>query len=363
VQPRRALGQPATQKLRAAASGLPTTRKLTHEKGHPETPVLRDGYSVSRQGLLCDVMSPPLVRYHCRDRLAPGSKSTEGWVNPAARASRIRELTIPIETNPSLRFWRVAFWGTVTFVLFSVSFWTCFRVFTSFLVETRAEAAAILPGPFLPSVISGVLALLCVMLALLALWKLQLRREAAQARYRFASHKGNAELSIRLFSLVVLLAIGLCVPKTSHMTTCRCCLFTVRDACNGRETGKPHAQREPLQLSPRGSYDFDSFGGRYSGIYPPGQKFEFDKFALDDVPAVRTQFGWPVRSITRDVVPGASEWHVVFEDYAAATLLFWFLGWLCTQPMIGFAKWLFTSGDRSRRTACEPAGTFPEANS
>src|ERR1041385_8012772 len=99
-----------------------------------------------------------------------------------------------METNPSLRFWRVALWGTVTFVLFSVSFWNCFRVFTSFLVEMRPEPAAILPGPFLPSVISGVLALFCVMLVLFALWKLQLRREAAQARHLFASHKGNGEL-------------------------------------------------------------------------------------------------------------------------------------------------------------------------
>jgi hypothetical protein len=124
----------------------------------------------------------------------------------------------------------------------------------------------------------------------------------------------------------------------------------VKEACNGKEPGKPHAQRGPLQLSARGFYDLDSFGGRYSGIPPVQvaivkvQKFELDKFALDDVPAVRTQFGWPVRSITRDVVPGASEWHVVFEDYAA-TFLFWFLAWLCTVAMIGFG-----SGSSLRRS-------------
>jgi site-specific recombinase XerD len=45
-----------------------------------------------------------------------------------------------METKLSLRFWRVALWGTITFLLFSVSFWTCFRVFTSFLVEKRTIA-------------------------------------------------------------------------------------------------------------------------------------------------------------------------------------------------------------------------------
>jgi hypothetical protein len=275
-----------------------------------------------------------------------------------------------METKLSLRFWRVALWGTITFLLFSVSFWTCFRVFTSFLVEKRAELAEILPGPFVPSVISDALALLCVMLGLIALWKFQPRREAVRARCRFANHKGNTELCVQLLLLVLLLAIGICVPKTSHITTCTCCLFTVNEACSGREPSKPRGQREPSQLSGRGFYDFDSYGGRYSGIYPPGQtemvrvgKFEFDKFALDDVPVVRTQFGWPVQSITRDVVRGTSEWHIVFEDYAAATLLFWFWGWLCIQPMIGFAKWLFHSSRSLEKNGYQPADTFPESDS
>lgn len=241
-----------------------------------------------------------------------------------------------METKLSLRLWRVALWGALTFLLFSFSFWYFFRVLIGVLIEKRTTLASVLPSPILPSMIAVMLVLLFTALSMIALWKFQLWRQPAQLRCRFASYKGNAELCIRLLVLVLLLAAGSCVPRISHFTTCRCCLFTVEQACGHR----------PIELPAEGFYDFDSDAGRYSGIYPKanrgsftvGKNIWFDKLAIEQVQVDRTRFGWPVRAITRDVVRQEPEWHIIFEVWVLANLVFWFLAWLCIQPLISLAK-------------------------
>jgi hypothetical protein len=86
-------------------------------------------------------------------------------------------------------------------------------------------------------------------------------------------------------------------------------------------------------------------------------KFGFDKFAFEDVQANRTRFGWPFRTITLDVVPRESEWHLVFETlWFANNLFFSFLGWLCIQPVFGARKWL-SRFNKSAGKSGQPAGT------
>jgi hypothetical protein len=38
-------------------------------------------------------------------------------------------------------------------------------------------------------------------------------------------------------------------------------------------------------------------------------------------------------------------------------------GWLCIQPLIGFAKWLFHSSRSLEKNGYQPARTFPETDS
>jgi hypothetical protein len=70
----------------------------------------------------------------------------------------------------------------------------------------------------------------------------------------------------------------------------------------------------------------------------------------------RTRFGWPVQAITRDVVRQEPEWHIVFEVWVPANLVFWFLAWLCIQPLISLAKWLFCFNQSVAKSAF-PAGS------
>jgi hypothetical protein len=92
-------------------------------------------------------------------------------------------------------------------------------------------------------------------------------------------------------------------------------------------------------------------------------KFGFDKFAFEDVQANRTRFGWPFRTITLDVVPRESEWHLVFETFWFANNLFFsFLGWLCIQPVFGARKWLFRF-NKSAGKSGQPAGTVSDTDS
>src|SRR5258708_31807294 len=137
---------------------------------------------------------------------------------------------------------------------------------------------------------------------------LQSGRKPVPVRRRFAIHKGNAELSVRLLLLVLLLAICSSLPTTSRLNTCRACLWTANQA-----------DEKFKCLPPEGFYHFSGGFGVDAGMYARGSKglnkFGCDKFAFEDVQAKRTRFGWPFRTITLDVVPRESEWHLVFETF------------------------------------------------
>ena len=237
-----------------------------------------------------------------------------------------------MQTKLSLRFWRVAFWGVITFLLFYVLYWYFLDVYIKFLIARKESFSSIFPNPFLPGIVSGVVVQLSTALALAALWWFQTWRKPVALRAGFARHKGNAELCIWLPVLILMMATSLSLPEHSHIATCRCCLFTVDEAC-GRG-----------QLPSKGFYYFSTGSGIHAGIYASGDKgltkYGFDKFAFENIEADRTRFGWPAQAITRDVVRRQLEWHIIFEGWAAVNLVFWFFAWLCIQPLISLAKWL-----------------------
>lgn len=248
-----------------------------------------------------------------------------------------------MKTN-SLRLWRVAFWGVITFILFSVLFWHGFHLFLNLLIERKTAFASVLPSPVLPSMLAGVLVLFFVALGMVACWRFHLWRRPASPHSSFTSHQGNAELCLRLILLVLLLIIGLCLSNTSHMDACRCCLFTAEPAC----------QHGSLRLPPEGYYRFSNSDGWHFGSYANGEKEAFkagkiwlDKFGLEDVRVTRTRFGWPIRAITRDAVSQKPEWHMVVEVYAVANLITWFVGWLCLQPILSKTLGRQKEADRS----------------
>ena len=87
------------------------------------------------------------------------------------------------------------------------------------------------------------------------------------------------------------------------------------------------------------------------GSLKVGKNIWLDEFAFEQVLVDRTRFGWPVQAITRDVVRQQPEWHVVFEVWVPANLVFWVLAWLCIQPIISLAKWLFQGTNATKNTA------------
>jgi hypothetical protein len=243
-----------------------------------------------------------------------------------------------METKLSLRFWRVALWGAVTLLLFSVLFWYLVDVYIKFQIGKKEAFSSTPPTPFLPSIVSGAVALLLTALALAALWWLQTWRKPVPLRAGFARHKGNAKLCIWLLLLILMMASSLSLPERSHIATCRCCLFTVDEACG-------HGPISATELPSQGSYYFSAGAGTYAGMYASGPKgltkYGFNKFAFENIEADRTRFGWPVSGITLDAVPRESEWHIIFEPYAAGNPFVWFLGWLILQAIIGISKWWF----------------------
>jgi hypothetical protein len=105
---------------------------------------------------------------------------------------------ISMETKLSSRFWRVALWGALTFLLLSISFWHFFGASIAVQVGKKEAIFSVPPNPFLPTIVSGVLALLFVMLGMAALWWLQSGRKPVPLRHRFASHKGNANVIAKI---------------------------------------------------------------------------------------------------------------------------------------------------------------------
>lgn len=239
-----------------------------------------------------------------------------------------------METKPSLRFWRVALWGVVNFLLFSVLFWYFVHLHVRFQIGKRAAFSSTPPAPLLPSLVSGAVALLLTALALAALWWLQTWRKPVALRTEFARHKGNAELCIWLLLLILMMATSLCLPERSHIATSRCSLFTVDEVC----------EHGPFKLPTEGFYYFSGNSGLYAGIYASGNKglnkAGFDKFGFENIEADRTRFGWPVRGITLDALPQKFEWHIIYEPYAFGNPFVWFLGWLILQAIISISKGL-----------------------
>jgi hypothetical protein len=161
----------------------------------------------------------------------------------------------------------------VTFLLFSISFWHFFGASIAVQVGKKEAILSVPPNPFLPSMVSGVLALLFAMLGIAALWWLQSGRKPVPLRHRFATHKRNAELSVRLLLLVFLLAICSSLPTTSRLNTCRACLWTANQA------------HEKFKCLPtEGFYHFSDGSGVHAGMYARGSKglneFGLDKFAF-----------------------------------------------------------------------------------
>lgn len=212
-----------------------------------------------------------------------------------------------------------------------------------FQIERKEAISSRPPTPFLPSTVSAVVALLLTALILAALWQLQHWRKPIVHHTSFARHKENAQLFICLLFLNSLMVASLSFPSKSHITTCRCCLFSVRQACGLA------GPRVPTELPSNGFYYFSTVADEtYAGVYASGiygvNQFGSNKFAFEDISADRTRFGWPLRAITLDAVPQKSEWHIVFEFWANVNLFVCFLGWSIVQPIVSFFRRRFGLG-------------------
>ncbi len=81
-----------------------------------------------------------------------------------------------------LWFWRVAIWGMVILFLFPLSLWYFWGFSMIIAAGKESISSSALPIPFLPSAISGVLALLLTAWGMAALWWLALRHEHVSLR-------------------------------------------------------------------------------------------------------------------------------------------------------------------------------------
>jgi hypothetical protein len=238
-----------------------------------------------------------------------------------------------MESRFQLRFWRVLLWGTITFLLFSASFWVLWDAYLSRLMH-KSPAASAPPNPVPLYIVSAVLSLLFTLLSIFALWKFRARREAQPVPHHFLSHKGNAELCVHLLLLVLLLTVSSSVWQSVPWTTCRCCLFTTDSVCS----------RTDLSLPSPGFYRNTSSDGIRTGVYKIENKgvsqLGHDKYSLETVHFVRTRYGWPFRTITIDAAPDKLEWHAASEIWLFPNLGILFLGWVSLQSVGGVSRWL-----------------------
>src|SRR5262249_30267605 len=139
---------------------------------------------------------------------------------------------------------------------------------------------------------------------------------------------GQPELAIamvcfRISLLLLVIFVFSFIPSSSHISTCRGCLWTVPDAV--------------LLTRPDGFYLFEGKHGggyRYLGVFAKGDR-SFYVYMQEDVQVDRIRFGWPLRATTLDVVRGRSEWYLVFEIWGfLANLVLLFLVWSVVQPII-----------------------------
>jgi hypothetical protein len=238
-----------------------------------------------------------------------------------------------MESRFQLRFWRVLLWGTITFPLFSASFWFLWDAYLTHLIH-KAPVASTPPSPVPIYIVAAVLTSLFTVLSIFALWKFRARREATPL-HQFLGQKGNAELCVHLLLLVLLLTVSSSVWQSVPWTTCRCCLFTTDSVCS----------RTDLSLPSPGFYSNTSASdGIRTGVYKIENKgvsqLGLNKFSLENVQFVRTRYGWPFRTITIDAAPDKFEWHAASEIWLFPNLGILFLGWLSLQSVGGIGRWL-----------------------
>src|SRR5262245_47230277 len=113
------------------------------------------------------------------------------------------------------------------------------------------------------------------------------------------------------------------VPSSFHFSTCRGCLATAP---------KTIFMKEPDGFYLAEPHPADG-GHRYLGVFVKGGRPYFD-YTLEPVQVHRIRFGWPLRSITLDVVGAGSEWYLKFEAWFWTNLIFLFLAWLVIQPVL-----------------------------
>jgi hypothetical protein len=127
----------------------------------------------------------------------------------------------------------------------------------------------------------------------------------------------------RVFLLLFVLFGFSFIPHSSHMSTCRGCLWT--------------APKTLFLTRPDGFYIADPHladgGDRYLGVFVKGDRSYF-VYTQEHIQVHRIRFGWPLRSITLDVVGAGSEWYLKFEISFWFNLVFLFLTWLILQPII-----------------------------
>src|SRR5579864_4064630 len=123
-----------------------------------------------------------------------------------------------MESRFQLRFWRVLLWGTITFLLFSASFWFLWDAYLTHLIH-KGPVASLPPNPVLIYVLSALLTLLFTVPSIFALWKFRAGREASPLFHRFLGEKGNAELCVHLLLLILLLTVSSSVWQSVPWTT------------------------------------------------------------------------------------------------------------------------------------------------
>jgi hypothetical protein len=259
------------------------------------------------------------------------------------------------EHTPLLQ--RVVVWGTVSFLLFVVSFWYLFFGMFEVFAKHPEIPARFYPSPIFPSLAAGTLSFIATALAIAVSSKIYLRRIAASATERFVYRGLNLELLARLLLLLATLTIGPCIPASSSLDTDRCMLFTLDEVCT-----RSH------RVLPSGPYEVSTSVGWYAGVNPRSNeglrvvgKFSFDQFSFGHVHAERTQYGWPLRAITRDVVPERREWHIVLETWYFVSLFLLFISWLIVQPLISAVLWVPRSISRARRRRSRLADSVARA--
>lgn len=233
-----------------------------------------------------------------------------------------------------LRYSRAALWGTITAVYFSLFFFYLFDRSISVQIETRDAVSASVPSPIIPSIVAAIGALFCAGLSIVTTRVLRIwLTPTAAPRSQTASIR-DTYAALCVVVLAVVLTGSVALPQTSRISACRCCLFTVNAICRLPQDELPRA----------GFYDRTDGDGRHAGVYSISMKrfkngrSPSETFENAPVHTERTRFGWPEKTITRDVAVDGGEWHVAFEGfYTGVDILESYSVWLVLQTIVAIA--------------------------